>query len=142
VTRAYSFREEWTVAATPGRVRDLLLDLERYPRWWREVRAVARLSDDDALVVCRSALPYDLELHLHAVHRHEDLLETAIAGDLVGHARYRIAADGAGTRLRFEQDVDVTGRLLGLASRLARPVLVWNHDRMMRSCLSGLRSAV
>ncbi|WP_246051003.1 SRPBCC family protein [Nocardioides guangzhouensis] len=130
------------MAAEPRRVRDVLVDLERYPRWWREVRAVARLSDDDALVVCRSALPYDLELHLHAVHRHDDLLETGIDGDLVGHARYRISPHGAGTRLHFEQDVDVSGRLLGLASRLARPVLVWNHDRMMRSCLSGLRSAV
>ena len=142
MSRTYSFREQWTVAAEPGRVRDVLVDLERYPRWWREVRAVAKLSDDDALVVCRSVLPYDLELHLHAVHRDDDLLETAIEGDLVGHARYRIAAHGEGTRLQFEQDVDVTGRLLGLASRLARPVLVWNHDRMMRSCLSGLRSAV
>jgi hypothetical protein len=142
VTRAYSFREEWTVDAHPGRVRDVLVDLERYPRWWREVRAVAKVSDDDALVVCRSALPYDLELHLHAVHREVDLLETAIGGDLVGHARYRIAAHGTGTRLRFEQEVDVAGRVLGLASRLARPVLVWNHDRMMRSCLSGLRAAV
>jgi hypothetical protein len=142
VTRGYSFREEWTVDAEPGRVRDVLVDLERYPRWWREVRAVAKVSDDDALVVCRSVLPYDLELHLHAVHRDADLLETAIGGDLVGHARYRISPHGVGTRLRFEQDVDVSGPLLGLASRLARPVLVWNHDRMMRSCLTGLRAAV
>jgi len=40
----------------------------------------------------------------------------------------------------FEQDVQVTGRFLSLASRAARPVMVWNHERMMRGCLTGLRA--
>lgn len=38
----------------------------------------------------------------------------------------------------FEQDVSV-GRLLGLASYVVRPVLTWNHDRMMAGCIAGLR---
>jgi hypothetical protein len=39
---------------------------------------------------------------------------------------------GAETRMDFEQDVEVTGRLLSLASRAGRPLLRWNHERMMR----------
>ena len=46
----------------------------------------------------------------------------------------------AGTRLDFEQDVTAEGRLLGLASYVARPLLTWNHDRMMAGCLAGLRA--
>jgi hypothetical protein len=139
VSRAFSFRDAWHVAATPEQVREVLEDLEHYPLWWREVRAVAKVSDDDALVVCRSRLPYDLELLLHAVHREPHRLETSIDGDLVGRVRWLIDADDGGTRLRLEQDVEVAGRLLGAAARLARPVLVWNHDHMLRSGLNGLR---
>jgi hypothetical protein len=42
--------------------------------------------------------------------------------------------------MEFEQDVDVTGRLLHLASFAARPLLTWNHHRMMVGCITGLRS--
>ena len=135
----YSFREEWTVPFARAQVRDVLLDLEHYPDWWPQVVAVAKVTDDDARVLCRSVLPYTLDLWLHAVHREPDLLETAVGGDLVGEVRWRLHdADGA-TRLEFEQDVVVAGRLLGLASYVARPVLSWNHHRMMAGCLTGLR---
>jgi hypothetical protein len=40
----------------------------------------------------------------------------------------------------FEQDVEVTGRFLRLASRAGRPLLRWNHERMMRGCFAGLHS--
>ena len=40
----------------------------------------------------------------------------------------------------FEQDVQVTGRLLRAASYAARPLLHWNHDRMMAGCIAGLRA--
>ncbi len=38
----------------------------------------------------------------------------------------------------FEQEVHVTGRLLRLASGAVRPLMVWNHERMMKGCLGGL----
>jgi hypothetical protein len=38
----------------------------------------------------------------------------------------------------FEQDVQVTGRFLSLASHAGRPLTVWNHERLMRGCLAGL----
>jgi carbon monoxide dehydrogenase subunit G len=139
VSRTFAFRDDWTVDAPPERVRAVLEDLEHYPDWWPEVRAVAKLGPDDALVVCRSRLPYSLELRLHAVHRLPHLLETSISGDLEGQVRYHLAPNGVGTRLRFKQDVVVVGGFLGLAARVARRLLVWNHDRMMASCVTGLR---
>ena len=134
----YTFRGTWTVPAAPEAVRDVLVDLEFYPTWWREIRAVAGLGADDALVICRSWLPYSLELHLTAVRRDLPVLEIAMDGDLVGTARWSLSADGAGTVMVFDQQVRVTNRLLALASYVARPLLVWNHDRMMRSGIAGL----
>ena len=53
-------------------MHDVLVDLEFYADWWPQVRAVAKIDDDHALVVCRSSLPYDLELELSAVSRDVD----------------------------------------------------------------------
>jgi hypothetical protein len=136
--RNYTFSSTWTVPASLEAVGAVLVDLEQYPSWWREVRAVASLGDDDALVVCRSWLPYSLELHLTAVRRDLPVLEIAMDGDLVGTARWSLSPDPPGTRMVFDQQVRVTSGLLALASYVARPLLVWNHHRMMRSGIAGL----
>lgn len=139
VSGTFSFRDAWAVSAPLEVVRELLVDLGRYPSWWPEVRAVARLSDDEAFVVCRSVLPYDLELVLTALRRDPERLETAMSGDLRGTARWTLTeAGGRGTLVEFGQDVVVTRPWLARAARLVRPALVWNHDRMMTSCLRGL----
>ena len=137
--RSYEFRETWEVAAPVDAVRDVLVDLERYPEWWPQVVAVASLGPDDARVLCRSTLPYTLDLVLHAVSREAPLLEVEVAGDLTGAVRWHLSPTATGTRLDFAQDVTVQGRLLGWASYVGRPLLAWNHDRMMAGCLEGLR---
>lgn len=139
--RRFRFAEHWTIGAPPGAVHEVLHDLEHYPAWWPEVRAVGKVDDDTAVVLCRSALPYTLELVLTAVHRAPALLETRIDGALVGTVRWRLAPDGrAATRLDFEQEVTVAPGALALASYAAGPLLRWNHHRMMRSCREGLSS--
>jgi hypothetical protein len=135
---AFHFRSTWDVAAPLTRVHSVLADLEHYPQWWPQVLAVAKIDDDTARVLCRSVLPYTLDLVLGAVHREPTLLETTIAGDLAGSVRWHLAPVSGGTRLDYEQDVDVTG-MLRLAARPFGPVLRWNHDRMMAGCRVGLR---
>lgn len=135
---AYGFGGSWHVGAPLPEVRDTIVDLEHYPEWWPQVRAVASLGPDDAWVVCRSALPYSLNLVLHAVSREGTVLEVAVTGDLDGFVRWRLADEGSGTRMDLEQQVTVSG-LLGVASQALRPVLRWNHHRMMTGCVMGLR---
>jgi carbon monoxide dehydrogenase subunit G len=137
VTR-FRFEREWQVAAPPARVREVLLDLEHYPEWWPQVRAVAKIDDDTARVLCRSVLPYTLDLVLHAEERGPEVLRTGISGDLSGWSAFRVRPGGAGTHVSYEQEVVVAHRALSLASRLLRPVLRWNHDRMMSGCEAGL----
>lgn len=140
MSATYRFGGTWTVPHPLPAVAGALVDLERYPEWWPEVVAVAGLGPDDARVLCRSVLPYTLDLVLHAVHREPPLLETTVGGDLRGVVRWRLSEEPDGsTRMEFDQEVDVDG-LLAAASYVARPLLRWNHDRMMRSCIAGLRS--
>ncbi len=148
--RIFRFSSTFTVEAPRNRVHDVLVDLERYGEWWPQVRAVAKIDDDNALVVCRSSLPYDLELQLTAVNRSVDLLEVAIDGPIRGRATYHLdevpARDpsvkgGPGaTRLRFEQEVRAEAPLFVVASYVVKPLLVWNHQRMMTGAERGLRA--
>lgn len=135
--RGFTFSGTWTVAAAVPDVRGALVDLERYPEWWPQVRAVASLGPDDARVLCRSSLPYTLDLVLHAVHRDPARLEVGIAGDLVGSASWLLTDLGGATRLDFSQEVTVGG-WLAIASVVAGPLLRWNHGRMMAGCIRGL----
>ncbi|HWJ09606.1 MAG TPA: SRPBCC family protein [Nocardioides sp.] len=137
MVRAYEFADAWEVDAPVDDVAGVLTDLESYPRWWRQVRAVAKLGPDTAWVRCRSALPYTLDLVLDAVSRTPPVVEVAISGDLDGFARFRLTPTAAGTRLEFQQQVSVGGAL-AVASYVGRPVLAWNHARMMVGCRDGL----
>ena len=139
----YRFASRFVVPAPRARVHDVLLDLERYSDWWPQVRAVGKLDDDRAVVVCRSALPYDLELELTAVSREPHLLEVGIGGPIRGWARFHLYGDDPGvTSLQFEEEVHAEARSVVLASYVVRPLLVWNHHRMMRGLESGLRHRV
>jgi carbon monoxide dehydrogenase subunit G len=139
VRRGYSFSGTWTVDAPLPHVQTVLVDLEHYPEWWPQVRAVASLGSNDARVLCRSALPYTLDLRLHAVRRDASRLEVAISGDLDGIAAWRLTDLGRRTRLDFMQEVTVGG-WLALVSPVVRPLLHWNHARMMAGCVEGLRA--
>ena len=120
-------------------VATALTDLEHYPAWWPQVVAVASLGPDDARVLCRSVLPYTLDLVLHAVSRSTELLEVGVSGDLTGSVCFALTPVASGTRLDFTQEVSVRG-WLAAAAYPARPLLRWNHERMMRGGLHGLRS--
>ena len=99
------------------------------------------LDEDNALVVCRSTLPYDLELHLTAVSRATDVLEVEIDGPIRGWARYHLDEPRPGvTLLRCEQEVYAESLTMVLASYVARPILIWNHGQMMRGLDSGIRA--
>ncbi|MDQ6522057.1 SRPBCC family protein [Nocardioides sp. LHD-245] len=135
--RSFVFSDAWVVDAPPAAVAATLVDLEDYPRWWPQVRAVAKLGPDTAWVCCRSTLPYTLDLVLDAVSRTPPVVAVAISGDLDGFARFTLTAAGTATRLDFAQEVSVGGAL-ALASYAVRPVLVWNHRRMMAGCRTGL----
>ena len=138
----FEFVDSWVTPAAPEQVHEVLVDLEHYVDWWPQVRAVASAGPDDALVVCRSVLPYDLELHLHAASRDQELLQVDLDGAIRGFARWRLTpvrANGRdGTRLDFEQRVHAVDRIFVWASYVARPVLAWNHARMMRGAERGL----
>ena len=57
--------------------------------------------------------------------------------------KYHLDEQSPGTTsLRFEQEVRAEAPMFVVASYVARPLLVWNHHRMMRGAAEGLRAKV
>lgn len=137
----FEFESTWHTTAAPERVTAVLEDLQRYPEWWPQVLAVAKVDDDTARVLCRSALPYTLDLVLHAVRREAACLEVAISGDLEGTSSFVLSpvAGTGGTRVDYRQRVVVARRGLDWVSAALRPLARWNHERMMCGCRDGLQ---
>lgn len=138
----YCFRSTWHLDADPDHVYAALLDVEAYPTWWPQVRAVRQLDDSSGELTCRSLLPYDLTF---VVRREvedpvERVLRAAMTGDLAGTSQWTVQADGAGAVAVFDEDVVVRRTLIKAAGRVARPALSFNHGLMMRSGEKGLRS--
>lgn len=138
----YVFRSIWRIDADPDRVYAALADVPAYPQWWPEVRETEQLSDTAGRVRCRSLLPYDLTMVL--TREVEDpaarVLRARLSGDLNGVSTWTVSADGDGSVAVFDEDVSVGKAAVRAAGRLARPVLKFNHDRMMRSGERGLRA--
>ena len=139
MTSGFSFHTRWELAAPVEAVQPVLSDLEHYPEWWPEIVAVAKIDDLNARVLCRSRLPYTLDLVLTLVRDEPLLLECRIAGDLVGSVAWRLDDVGGVTRLDYTQEVVLTRGLLRRFARPLRPLMEWNHARMMAGCVAGLR---
>ena len=138
----YCFRHEWSIPLPRDELFDVLADVEHYPTWWPQVRAVLKVNEDTAHVVVRSVLPYSLDLVLvRAVEdRSAGLLEVRVHGQLEGWSRWTLRRTGSGTSLLYEQEVMVQGLMMRVASTLARPLLTANHALMMRGAREGLLS--
>jgi hypothetical protein len=139
----YRFRSSWLLPGTaPERVFGAVTDLAGYPRWWSDVRAVRRVDDDTAELVCRSRLPFRLVVRMHREHQdeHAGLLRVRLTGDLEGTLAGAVRPTGTGTLLEIIQDVHARKPLLRRLDTVARPIFRANHALMMRRGHRGLRS--
>ncbi|MFF1512114.1 SRPBCC family protein [Streptomyces sp. NPDC058326] len=136
----YRFRSVWRLAAPPDAVFAVLERAEEYPRWWPQVREVVPLDDTTGTARFRSFLPYELVVTARAVRRDPAarVLEVGLGGDLEGWARWTVAPERSGTRVVYEQEVEVRARLLRVLAVPGRPVFRVNHALMMRGGRRGL----
>ncbi|MFE5834294.1 SRPBCC family protein [Streptomyces sp. NPDC056508] len=136
----YRFRRVWRLAAPPDAVYAVLERAEDYPRWWPQVREVVPRDETSGTARFRSLLPYDLVLTVRALRRDPAarVLEVGLGGDLEGRARWTLTPEGTGTRVLYEQEVEVRARLLRALAVPGRLVFRANHALMMRGGRRGL----
>ncbi|MEU4684206.1 SRPBCC family protein [Streptomyces xinghaiensis] len=142
----YRFRSLWTLDAPPGAVYAVLERPEEYPLWWPQVREAERTPSGAGRARFRSVLPYDLVVTARESRRDPGagVLETVLAGDLEGWARWTVTARGSdgggGSHALFEQEVTVRRKLLRALAVPGRPLFRANHRLMMRGGRRGLRA--
>ncbi|MGW1465231.1 SRPBCC family protein [Streptomyces sp. NPDC002308] len=136
----YRFTSLWDLPAPPAAVLAVLEKGEEYPRWWPQIREVAQVSATTGRARFRSVLPYDLVVTLEQGRSDPaaGILEVTMRGDLEGWARWTVTGGGDGSRVRYDQEVEVHKRLMRLLAPVARPVFRANHALMMRAARRGL----
>jgi hypothetical protein len=130
----YRFRSVWDLPAPPAAVFTVLERAEEYPRWWPQFRQVVPVDEHRAIARVRSLLPYDLVFA--ARERRRDpaagILEMTMSGDVDGWARWTVQARGTGSRVLYEQEVEVRKKLLRRLAVPGRLAFRANHALMMR----------
>jgi uncharacterized protein YndB with AHSA1/START domain len=133
-----SFRSDrsWRFDVTPDEFWSVVSRPEDFPQWWTWL---SRLEAADglregarAICVVRPPLPYDLRFTL-LIERVVpcQLVQTQVTGDISGPARLEIAPNGHGCTARLVWELQPASTLLRTISRVARPVMVWGHDRVL-----------
>ena len=142
LSTAYRFDNEWHLRAPSELVYAALADVERYERWWPQIREIHWIDADSGTVRVRSLLPYTLDLVLtrDAQDEAHGILRVLVAGDLQGWCAWQVTSEGTGTRAVFSQEVEITSPMLSLAPFAIGPLLRGNHAHMMRSGERGLRA--
>ena len=144
--RPYRFLTTWCVAAPIQDVWDVISASDRYPEWWKGVRRVIELEPGGANGLgalvgfeWRSRLPYSVRFDLRVTRCEPPyLLEAQASGELAGVGVWRLYENPGGSALIYSWEVSATRAWMRRASPLGRPLLVWNHDRVMRAGARGL----
>lgn len=137
----YRFVSIWDLPAPPDAVYGILERAEDYPRWWPQVREATPVDGTTGTTRIRSLLPYDLVLTVRERRRdpRARVIEATLGGDLDGWVRWTVTAHGGGSRVVYEQEVEVRRRLMRLLAVPGRPVFRANHALMMRAGRRGWR---
>jgi hypothetical protein len=122
---------------------EALNDTQRYPEWWpwlRSFDAAGLRPGTGAACAVRGPLPYTLEFRVHVERVVAGRsIDTCVTGDLEGPARLEIGGTDESSMARLTWSVELRVPLLSAASRVARPVLVWAHDRVVSTGVEQFR---
>lgn len=136
----YMFETEWELTAPIEQVFEELARPEEFQDWWPSVTRSTRLSEGDASGVgahasytIRGPLLYSLTFDLKTIeidrpHR----MGAVVRGDLIGTGTYYLDSTGTSTHVRFNWYVSTTKPWMNVAGKLAKPILAWAHDHVMR----------
>lgn len=142
----YCFVSEWEVAAPVAEVWSAILNSQDWPKWWPGVRRVMPVqpggsagTGDVRRYAMRSALPYTLEFDMEVMEiAPRERLQGMARGEVEGIGVWTFSASERGCRARYRWDVRTVPLWMNLIAPVARPLIKWNHDRIMTAGARGL----
>jgi len=136
----FSYVTVWRIEAPLHEVWPAIFHSECWPEWWKSVREVREIERGDAdgtgnarRYIWRGRLPYDIRFVMRTTRvQPMALLEGVASGEVEGVGRWEFAEQGAITVVRHAWNIRTATRVMSLLAPLARPLINWNHDGVMR----------
>lgn len=141
----FRFDRGWRFAVPPADLWATLTAVDHYRSWWPWIVALDLdgppfTVGSRAHFVIQAPLPYRLRCSATVVDVEPGVLLAArVDGDLEGYAALALAPDdtaGAASAAHLMWELDVETPPLRALARVARPAMVWGHDRIVER---GLR---
>ena len=145
MSSAFVYDKTFSFEVSRDSLWDALNDTERFPEWWpwlRSFDATGSKLAPGTIAHCavRAPLPYTLEFAVRVVDVVAgESIDTVVSGDLAGPARLVVAGDDGQSSARLTWSVQLQLPFLSAASRVARPVLLWAHDRVVSTGVEQFR---
>lgn len=132
----FQYDEPFEFAVSPERFWASISQVDRFPEWWswlREFDSEGLRAGAHTQCAIQAPLPYVLRVAID-VERvvPNERVETHVSGDLEGSARLEVAPTATGCVARLVWALDLRERRLRQFARVARPVLGWAHDWIIR----------
>lgn len=138
----YLFTSCWVVAGTVNEVRDLVFDPLALPQWWPSAFLEMELiqpGDRHAVgthvhLISKGWMPYTINMEAKVVEGCMDppYIRIEVFGDLTGSAMIRSKEHAGETTIDFNWRVDLRKRSIRWLAFLIWPVLVTNHQWVMK----------
>lgn len=140
----FRFDRTWTFGVPPTTLWGVLSRPGDYPRWWTWLRhcdADGFHEGTTARCVVQAPLPYSLRFTIRVVRLVPGaVVETQVEGDLAGPAALRIGpAENGDSTARLSWELELRDPVLRRLARVARPAMVWAHDRVVDGGVSQFR---
>jgi hypothetical protein len=135
VPRPFTFDRTWLFTATPEEFFATISRTDEFTHWWswlRNCEIDGIYPGAQAICVIQAPLPYALRLTI-AIEKVEtdSLIATEVGGDLRGPARLEVASHPDGCTARLVWSLELRDPVLRNLAILARPAMVWAHDRVV-----------
>lgn len=149
--QGYTLVTIWHLEAPLERVWEILSHPEKWPAWWPYVEEVKLVEagnphNGEGSIhhhVWSTCLPYRLRFQLEALCvKPGRSVKARVSGDLVGLGQCRLRSCGHLTVVRFDWHVHTRRRWMNIVAPLARPVFLWNHQRVMAAGERSLSNRV
>ena len=130
-------------AVSPNELWTALSRTDRFREWWPWLRTL----ESDGLAAgtvsscgVRAPLGYSLRFQVAVLEVvPERRLDARVSGDLEGPARLEVEPHPEGSEARLSWELALRAPLLHAASRVARPLMGWGHDWVIRTGVRRFR---
>jgi hypothetical protein len=127
---------------------ELWRTLERYDdfeSWWPWLRTFAAdrpgMTTGNVLHgIVVPPVPYRLRLDVTLAEcRKPELIRASVSGDVTGCAELRLTPIDGGSAVVADWSLEMTAPALRIATRVAYPLMLWGHNRVVDMAVSGFR---